>query len=249
MPTLSIRFQEEMIKKKVTISWSGGKDSAFALYKILLSGEYDVVSLHTVFNAETKRVGMHGVHESLIEKQAELLRIPLQKLFLDPSEDHDAYETLVKNYYNECASRGIESVVFGDIFLEDLKKFRDALLAPAGLTGIYPLWQHNSKVLIYDFLNSGFKTLVCAANANYFPKTSMGGTIDPEFIASLPKEVDPCGENGEFHTFVYDGPVFRGSVNISVGEVVERKYSFKIRDTQGNLREESLPFWFCELSL
>jgi uncharacterized protein (TIGR00290 family) len=237
------------MNKKVSISWSGGKDSAFALYKVLLGGEYDVVSLHTVFNAETKRVGMHGVHETLIEKQADLLKIPLEKLFLDPSEDHDSYTSLVKNYYNRCSARGIEAVVFGDIFLDDLKKFRDGLLVAAGLEGIYPLWQIDSNVLMHDFVNLGFKTLICAANANYFSETTMGKTIDLNFIKSLPVEVDPCGENGEFHTLVYDGPIFHSPMNILIGEIIEKHYTFKILDNDGNVKKEKTPFWFCELSL
>lgn len=237
------------MKRKVSISWSGGKDSAFALYKILLSGAYDVVSLHTVFNAETKRVGMHGVHETLIEKQADLLKIPLEKLFLEPSEDHDDYTSLIKNYYTRCRASGVEAIVFGDIFLEDLKNFRDRLLTEAGLSGIYPLWQIDSRVLVHDFLNLGFKTLICAANGNYFSRSVMGQTIDSDFIKSLPQQVDPCGENGEFHTFVYDGPVFSHPLNVLVGEPLDKIYSFKILDRDGHPKEEKIPFWFCELSL
>jgi uncharacterized protein (TIGR00290 family) len=237
------------MNKKVSISWSGGKDSAFALYKVLLSGEFDVVSLHTVFNTETKRVGMHGVHETLIEKQAELLRIPLEKLFLDPSDGHESYTSLVKSYYTKCSSRGIEAVVFGDIFLEDLKKFRDGLLGVSGLEGIYPLWQIDSKLLIHDFVNLGFKTLICAANANYFSEPIMGKTIDLNFIKSLPEEVDPCGENGEFHTLVYDGPIFHSPMNILRGDIIEKHYTFKTLDNDGNVKEERTPFLFCELNL
>jgi uncharacterized protein (TIGR00290 family) len=237
------------MKKKVSISWSGGKDSAFALYKILLSGAYEVVSLHTVFDVQTKRVGMHGVHEALIEKQAELLSIPLEKLYLHASQDHDAYTSLVKNYYSKCFSRGIEAIVFGDIFLEDLKNFRDGLLADAGLTGIYPLWKIDSKVLIHDFLNLGFRTLVCAANANYFSGSAMGKTIDSNFISSLPSQVDPCGENGEFHTFVYDGPIFSRTLEVSVGDTIEKTYDFNIVDSNENPKQEKIRFWFCEIIL
>src|SRR5687767_40489 len=193
MSPLPLWFQKEM-KKKISVSWSGGKDSAFALHKILLTGDYDVVSLHTVFNAETRRVGMHGIHESLIEKQSEVLGIPLEKLFLDRSENYDAYTLLVNNYYQECYSQGIESIIFGDIFLEDLKKFRDTMLHEAGLTGIYPLWQKDSTSLIQDFVALGFKTLICAANANYFSSTWLGKTIDEKFIMDLPAGADPCGE-------------------------------------------------------
>jgi uncharacterized protein (TIGR00290 family) len=146
------------MKKKISVSWSGGKDSAFALYKILTADEFQVVSLHTVFNIETRRVGMHGIHESLIEQQAASLKLPLEKLFLVGSEDHAAYTDLLSRYYRKCKAHGVEGILFGDIFLDDLKTFRDNLLGDAGLTGFYPLWKIDSKILIQDFINLGFKT-------------------------------------------------------------------------------------------
>jgi diphthamide synthase (EF-2-diphthine--ammonia ligase) len=128
-------------KKRVTISWSGGKDSAFALYKILSVGTYHVVHLHTVVNAETKRVSMHGVHEKLLMRQAEALGIPLEILYMESSANHDNYTQLMTRFYKRCAGQGIEGVVFGDIFLEDLKIFRESLLQDTGLSSIYPLWE------------------------------------------------------------------------------------------------------------
>src|SRR6187455_3373558 len=126
-----------MRRKKVSLSWSGGKDSAFALYKILLSGEYEIVNLHTVFNEETKRVGLHGVHEEMIERQAEQLDIPLIKLYLTGSEDSEAYTRLMRSFYRQCARDRIESIVFGDIFLEDLKKYREDLLQESGVNALF----------------------------------------------------------------------------------------------------------------
>jgi uncharacterized protein (TIGR00290 family) len=237
------------MKKKISISWSGGKDSAFALYKILLNREYDVVSLHTVFNAETKRVGMHGVQEAMIEKQAESLGIELEKLYLHSSEDHASYKSLMEAYYAKCRSQGILHIAFGDIFLEDLRKFRDDMLKDLGLSGVYPLWRVDSKSLIYEFLGLNFKTLVCAANANFFPAAGMGRTIDHEFIATLPVTIDPCGENGEFHTFVYDGPIFKWPIGVRQTEVVDKMYEFKTIDNNNDIHEEKIRFWFCELSL
>jgi uncharacterized protein (TIGR00290 family) len=237
------------MKKKISVSWSGGKDSAFALYKILSADEFHVVSLHTVFNAETRRVGMHGVHESLIEEQAASLKLPLEKLFLDVSEDHAAYTNLIRRYYQKCKANGVEGVVFGDIFLEDLKIFRDKLLQETGLTGFYPLWKIDSKILIHDFINLGFKTMICSANANYFTKSQMGEVIDANFINALPSNVDPCGENGEFHTFVFNGPIFHHPIKVLKGEVVERKYSFKILDQNGEEVLQETPFWFQDIIL
>ncbi len=237
------------MKKRVAVSWSGGKDSAFALYKILTNPEYEVDSIHTVFDSESRRVGMHGIRESVIEAQAETIGLRLEKLYMDASESHDAYTTLMANYYRTLKVRGVDAIVFGDIFLEDLKKFRDDLLVDAGLSGIYPLWKIDSDILIHDFINLGFKTLVCAANGKYFSKAALGRTIDEKFLADLPIGVDPCGENGEFHTFVYDGPVFAEPVRVKTIEVVARDYKFKFVDDGGDIHETVTPFLFCEVTI
>ncbi|HEY0652931.1 MAG TPA: ATP-binding protein [Chryseosolibacter sp.] len=237
------------MKKKISVSWSGGKDSAFALYKILSADEYEVVGLHTVLNAETRRVGMHGVQESLIEAQAASLRLPVEKLFLEPSESHAAYTELIHNFYDRCVAQGIVGIMFGDIFLEDLKKFRDEVLQQHELVGIYPLWNVNSSILIHDFINLGFQTMVCSANADLLPKHMVGATIDATFVASLPANADPCGENGEYHSFVYSGPIFHAPINLVKGEVVERVYRFRTLDEYGEERLEQTAFWFQDLSL
>ena len=234
-------------KKKVTISWSGGKDCAFALYKILQSGNFEVAHVHTVVNTETKRVGMHGISEALLRRQVDALGLKLVVLYLEGSESHAAYETLMKNFYRQCVSEGIAAVVFGDIFLEDLKNFRDKMLKGEGLEGIYPLWKIDSKKLIHDFVKVGFKTLLCAANAKYFSEHHLGKTIDKQFIDTMPAEVDVCGENGEFHTFVYDGPIFKQSVVFQPGPVVEKVYEYKMTDDQGTAQIQSSRFLFKEL--
>jgi uncharacterized protein (TIGR00290 family) len=235
------------IKKKITISWSGGKDSAFALYRILLSGEYKVIHLHTVFSEDHHRVALHGVHESLIEQQARILKLPLVKLYLPSSENHEAYKELIKSFYRQCAKQGIEAVVFGDIFLEDLRIFRESMLRESGLHGIFPLWKADSKMLMDDFLNSGFKTVVCSANAKYFQKESLGKTIDEFFLKTLPPSVDPCGENGEFHTFVYDGPLFHEPVAHRLGKVISKHYDFNVTSGDGSIERQHTEFFFREL--
>jgi uncharacterized protein (TIGR00290 family) len=232
------------LKKKVTISWSGGKDSAFALFKVLRSGNYEVRGLHTVINSETKRVGMHGVREELIERQAESLGLPLQKLYLDSSESHDQYTTLMRDYYQQCARENFDAVVFGDIFLEDLKAFRDGLLQSAGLRGLYPLWETNTKQLAEEFIIEGFKTLICSANAKHFTRAHMGTLLDVAFLKTLASDVDPCGENGEFHTFVYDGPVFKKSVDFERGEIVRKVYSYQKVDADGRVEKLETAFLF-----
>ena len=235
------------MKRRVTISWSGGKDSAFALYKILLSDQFEVVSLHTIFNKETGRVGMHGVPEEILVKQAEAIGLPLLKLYLERSESHSAYEQLMKDFYQDCAGAQICGVVFGDIFLEDLKAFRENLLIESRLESFFPLWKSDTKMIMRDFIHLGFKTFICSANTHYFSHKQLGETISDDFIKQLPDGVDACGENGEFHTFVYDGPVFRRPVEFKLGEVVQKKYSFQALNSEGVKEKYESAFWFQDL--
>ena len=234
-------------KKKVTISWSGGKDSALALYHVLQDKSLEVVGLHTVFNAQNLRVGLHGVHERLIERQAAALGLPLTKIYLEESETHDVYREVMSTFYRESALSGIDAVVFGDIFLEDLKAFRENLLRDTGLDGVYPLWRMKTAPLMEQFLSLGFRTLVCAADAMFFLPGDVGQTIDYNFLKRMPAEVDVCGENGEFHTFVFDGPIFRTPVKVEVGEPVTRSYRYSVKTAEGGIKELSKNFLFCEL--
>ena len=221
------------------MSWSGGKDSALALYYALHSNEYEVVHLHTTFGEETRRVGMHGVREELIEAQAHELRIPLRKLYLPASSTNDAYETVMKEFYRQCVDEGTTHVVFGDIFLEDLRLYRETLLKPFGLHPVFPLWGKDTKELVRGFLRLGFKTVICSANVTYFSETDAGKQITSDFIDQLPAGVDPCGENGEFHTFVFDGPVFQRAIGVHAGEVSLHTYPVP--------GEKGHQFWFCDL--
>jgi uncharacterized protein (TIGR00290 family) len=234
-------------KKKITISWSGGKDSAFALHKILEADQFDVVGLHTVFNKENLRVGLHGVHEDLIERQAEAIGLPLTKLYLPVSGDHEEYKTLMRSFYEQAGAKGVKGVVFGDIFLEDLKAYRDNLLSEAGLEGIYPLWKQDTRKLLTDFLNAGFRTLICAANSKYFSKDDLGKTIDQCFVSSLNQEIDSCGENGEFHSFVYDGPIFTKKFEFGLGEVTSKTYNYLVTDASAGVHEATSEFLFQEI--
>lgn len=233
------------LKKKVTISWSGGKDSAFALYKILASGEYDVAGLHTVINTETKRVGLHGVREELIQMQAQSIGLPLHIIYLDGSDDNAAYEKAMHTYYEQIAG-SVDAIMFGDIFLEDLRSYREKLLSKFSIEPVYPLWGMNTNYLIEEFIELGFKTALCSANASYFTPEQVGATIDLDFVQALSSEVDPCGENGEFHTFVYDGPLFRKRVQINLGEIVEKKYSYTKKKSNGEEEMVSTTFLFCD---
>ena len=234
-------------KTKVTISWSGGKDSAFALYKIVLSQNFEIVSLHTVIDEGTKRVGLHGIRETLIEQQAESLALPLKKIYLPASYTHEAYKTCMVKFYSECAACGIEGVVFGDIFLEDLKNYRISLLKPSKLSAIFPLWNIPSRMLINDFINTGFKTSVCSADVKLFAEHQLGCLIDQHFLDNLSSQVDACGENGEFHTFVFDGPLFKRPIPIIRGDVVKKTYSYQKIGEDGELEKLESAFWFQDL--
>ncbi len=234
-------------KQKITISWSGGKDSAFALYKILQCNVYDVVSLHTIINEQTRRVGMHGVREELIDQQAACIGIPLRKIYLESSESHAAYETLMRSFYKDCAVEGIYAVAFGDIFLEDLRRYREELLSESALLPIFPLWKIDSTILIHDFINAGFKTLICSANSKFFKRSDLGKTIDHVFVNNLPDGVDSCGENGEFHTLVYDGPIFKKPIALNMGEIVTKHYTNQQRNEDGSLSTFETNFLFQDL--
>ncbi|WP_017730526.1 Dph6-related ATP pyrophosphatase [Nafulsella turpanensis] len=229
------------MKKKVSLSWSGGKDSAFALYKALQQEKLEVLNLHTSFNDQLKRVGMHGTPESLIELQAAVIGLPLYKIYIPAASSNEAYEAAMLTFYRQQKKAGIEAIVFGDIFLEDLRAYRDQLLKKAGLEGIYPLWQQDSRQLIQDFMAAGFKTTICAADAKYFGRRAAGQVIDQPFIDQLPPEVDPCGERGEFHTFVSEGPVFKEPVPFKIGEVLGKSYGMGKGTTQ------SIDFWFADI--
>lgn len=236
-----------MNKKKISVSWSGGKDSAYALYQLLKSDEYEVLNLHTVFDADLKRVGLHGVPEHLIEAQAEALGFPLRKVYLPKDSSHDSYEAVIRDFSLSQKAEGINHIMYGDIFLEDLKAYRDKQLDSAGMKGIYPIWQRSTDQLVRQFIHDGFRTVVCAANAALLGRDKVGKTIDDEWLSDLPENVDPCGENGEFHTFVYDGPVFNQPVGFHKGDVVEKSYEYKKKEDDGSVVDMQSSFWFQDL--
>lgn len=236
-----------MIRKKVTVSWSGGKDCALALYRSMQDPALEVVSLHTTIGTETRRVGLHGVREALIEGQAQAIGLPLTKLYLPSSSSNIAYEEVIKAFYQQCRDENIFGVIFGDIFLEDLKAYREELLSPCSLEGIYPLWKEDTSKVIRSFIDQNFKSIICAADGRWFDKTMVGRMIDLEFLSILPDNVDPCGENGEFHSLVLDGPIFKKSLMVRRGEVVQQTYYFDALNNEGKKSTVTRPYWFLDL--
>ena len=226
---------------KTYFNWSTGKDSALALHHLLQDENFSIDKLVTTINAHYQRVTMHGLPVSLLQKQTQAIGIPLQIIELPEQPSMTDYETIMHTALNKLKTELFTHSAFGDIFLEDLKKYREDNLSEIGISTVFPLWKRNTKVLITEFLDLGFKAVIVCANAKYFSEDFVGKTITQELIENLPKEVDPCGENGEFHTFCYDGPIFKAPIPFTIGEKIYREY-----DTP-NVKNEKTGFWFCDL--
>ncbi|MEB2776955.1 diphthine--ammonia ligase [Algoriphagus sp. D3-2-R+10] len=241
-------------KPKALFNWSGGKDSALTLYKLQQSQEVEIACLLTSISQKYQRISMHGVRVDLLEAQTEQIGIPLVKMEVPDMPSMTVYEETMRNMLSELKKEGITASVFGDIFLEDLRTYRENKLAELDLTGVFPLWKQPTDLLIQEFLDLGFKTITTCVNEKYLDKSFVGRVIDEDFLKDLPANVDPCGENGEFHTFVYDGPIFSKPINFEKGEVVLRKYEApKTEDDADQCfsKEKEDPthygFWYCDL--
>lgn len=210
-------------RERVVLSWSGGKDSAMALYELRRAGQFEVAALLTTVAETYERVSHHGVRVELLEQQALAVGVPLHKLYL-PHErcTNEIYEAIMKSTMLQYQEAGVGRVAFGDIFLADLRAYRERNLASVGMTALFPIWQHDTVELVRTFVNLGFKAYLVCVDGSKLTKDFAGRPIDTDLIRDLPQDVDPCGENGEFHSFVYDGPIFRWPVPVTVGEVVQR---------------------------
>ena len=209
-----------MMREKVMLSWSGGKDSALALYAISQNQRYEIVGLLTTVTEDYHRISMHGVRESLLEQQARSIGLPISKVLISKNGSNEEYESQMKEVLLKFQQSGVNAVVFGDIFLEDIRKYREGNLARVGMKGVFPLWGKDN--LPQAFIDSGFKAIVTCVDAKALDKKFVGRLFDREFLAELPASVDPNGENGEFHSFVYEGPIFRKKISYRIGEVVKR---------------------------
>jgi len=231
-----------MPKTKTFVNWSGGKDACMALYHSAQQPHLEICSLLTTISLPYQRITMHGVSKKLLLAQTKALGIPVHILELPSGVDMQTYDQLMKQTLNQFREKGFQLSVFGDIFLEDLKQYREQQFVNSGIELLFPLWQNQTKMLIHDFIELGFKAKIVAANARLIDQEFLGRTLDHQLIATLPEEVDPCGENGEFHTFVYDGPLFENPLDISVGDTVLKKYGKESSQWDNE-------FWFCELNL
>ncbi len=230
---------------KAIFCWSGGKDSSYALHKVLLEKKYDVKYLLTTLNSRFNRISMHGVRETLLDLQSVSLEIPLLKMHVSEATNSE-YEQEMEKTLMKAKSEGIEHVIFGDIFLEDLRIYRERNLAKVGMIGVFPLWKIDTKWLITDFLAKGFKTITCCVNDGYLAEDWVGKKIDQCFIENLPAIVDPCGENGEFHTFCFEGPIFKNRIPFDIGERLYRPLTIST-DNSCSSSNGTKGFWFCDL--
>jgi len=193
-----------------------------ALYEIRKNSAYDVAGLLTTITRDYDRISIHGVRRTLLERQAESLGIPLRQVQISKAASNEEYESRMKEALLDYRGQGIDSVVFGDLFLQDIKEYRDNLLAGLSMRALYPIWHEDTRRLIRDFIELGFKAVVTCVDPKALDGSFAGRNIDDKFLEDLPESVDPCGENGEFHSFVFDGPIFRGPVNLIAGEAAER---------------------------
>jgi uncharacterized protein (TIGR00290 family) len=245
--------------EKAIFNWSGGKDSALCLYKLLQTKQYDILCLLTSISQHYQRISMHGVRVDLLEAQVKSIGLPLTKVEIPEMPTMEIYEKVMTATLTDLKNKGANASIFGDIFLEDLRAYRESKLSELNLKGVFPLWKAPTDKLIREFISLEFKTITTCVNEKYLDKSFVGRVIDEEFLNDLPKNVDPCGENGEFHTFVFDGPIFKHPIQFDKGEIVYRKYEPTKRennstyecnndeDTKENPFDNG--FWYCDLLL
>ncbi len=207
---------------KAWLSWSSGKDSAWTLETARRRAEFDIVALLTTVNREHSRVAMHAVRESLLEAQAAAAGLPLVKVPLPSPCPNGAYEQAMAEAMAQARAEGVAHILFGDLFLEDIRKYREAQLARCGMVPVFPLWRLDTRALAQAMVAAGLRAVLTCVDPAKLDRSFAGREFDAGLLAALPARVDPCGENGEFHTFAFAGPMFRAPIAIAPGEVVER---------------------------
>ena len=206
----------------ILFCWSGGKDSAMALHALQQSPDVQIVALLTTITETYDRISMHGVRRELLLRQVESIGIPIHEVRIPPQCVNPIYEQRMEEALRIHYVQGVRSVAFGDIFLEDLRAYRERNLARIGMTAIFPIWKRDTRELIRHFHTHKFRAITACIDPKILPHTFAGRELDDNFFRDLPPQADPCGENGEFHTFAFDGPIFRHAIPFRAGEVVER---------------------------
>jgi len=210
------------MKQQVAFCWSGGKDSALALFELQQSADYEVVALLTTLTRDFNRISMHGVRRELLHRQAQAIGLPLDEVWIPQGASNAEYEAQMGEQLAIYGSAGINHVAFGDIFLEDLRLYREQNLAPLGLTALFPIWKRDTGELIDSFLMRGFRSITCCIDTRKLDDSFVGREIDRRFLSELPAGVDPCGENGEFHSYTCAGPLFDRDISVRTGETLRR---------------------------
>jgi len=205
------------VSKKVVMAWSGGKDSALALWKLQQDPQWEVVGLMTTLNQQYNRISMHGVRRLLLEAQAESLGLRVLEVNLAHQASNDRYEKAMTKATEFLKGEGVEAVAFGDLFLEDIRRYREEMMAPTGLEAVFPLWGQDTREVAHEVIREGFRAIVVSIDPTAVPLENLGRPFNETFLAGLPQGVDYCGENGEFHTFVHAGPNFRYPVSTVLG--------------------------------
>lgn len=245
------------MNEKAIFNWSSGKDSALCLYKIMQSKQYDIMCLLTSINKQFQRISMHGVRVELLEAQAASIGLSLLKVEIPEMPTMEVYDNTMEKVLNDLKIEGATASIFGDIFLEDLRTYREERLSAINLKGIFPLWKIASEELVNEFIDLGFRAIITCVNEKYLDKSFVGRIIDKAFLKDLPPNVDPCGENGEFHSFVFDGPIFSKPIVFEKGEIVYRKYMPAKKETNSDNNYNNVAddidnpyahgFWYCDL--
>jgi uncharacterized protein (TIGR00290 family) len=212
--------------EKVLFTWSGGRDSALALYELQRKKDYEISALLTTITAEYNRICMHGLRQILLERQANALNLRLEKVFISKDVSNEEYECKIQEILKKYQEDGKTSVAYGDIFLEDIREYREKNLSKLGIRGIFPLWKKNTNELAHKFINLGFKAIIICIDSKTLNKSFVGRIFDEQFLSDLPSTVNPCGENGEFHSFVFDGPIFKKKILFKKGKIVFRDNRF-----------------------
>ena len=210
------------MKKKALMSWSSGKDSAWALYQLQQNPEIDLVGLFCTVNKAFDRVAMHGVRVELLQKQAESIGLPLEIIEIPYPCSNEEYEKIMGGFVERAKNNQIEYFAFGDLFLEDIRKYREDKLKDSGIKPVFPIWGVPTDKLAREMIRSGLRTMITCIDPKQTPKEFAGREFDAHFLDSLPETIDPCGENGEFHSFVFDGPMFKEPIEIVLGDIVHR---------------------------
>lgn len=212
--------------EKVCVGWSGGKDSILALYEILKMGKYEVVELLTTMTKDYDRISIHGVRRELLEQQARSLGFSLEKMFISKNASINEYENTLLKILTRLQTEQVSSMVFGDIFLKEVRSYREQLLSKVKMNCIFPIWNRDTREVAHTFIDNRFKAIITCADSNLLEKEFVGRIFDEQFLLDVPSTIDPCGENGEFHSFVFDGPIFHENIPFTKGKIELRENRF-----------------------